>query len=138
MLTDYDTRHDYGSASANGTYDSFEEPSFISVLKYRGSNYSGNIGEVLRILEVWRNKYNISVVKECERSEYCSGEFRDLILAYNSIHGYISLLVRNYFLQLNSFYVNLIFKPAASLSTVCILARIVGPIDCTYIRCVVT
>lgn len=93
MLADNDTRQDYGNGNANGTYDFFEEPSFISILK-PGSNYSSNIGEVLRALEGWRNKYNISVVKECERSEYCSGEFRDLILAYNSIHGYISLLVR--------------------------------------------
>lgn len=96
MLADNDTRHE-GIASTNGTYDFFEEPSIISVLKHRGSNYSANLGEVLRVLEDWRNKYNISVVKECERSEYCSGEFRDLILAYNNIHGYISLLVRIYY-----------------------------------------
>ncbi|KOB78054.1 Neuropeptide receptor A20, partial [Operophtera brumata] len=88
MLADNDTH-----ASANGTYDFFEEPSFISVLKHRGSNNSANIGEVLRVLEDWRNRYNISVVKECERSEYCSGEFRDLILAYNSIHGYVIYFV---------------------------------------------
>lgn len=95
MLADYDPRSDYGNATANGTYDTLEEPSFISVLKHQGSNYSDNIGEVLRVLEDWRrNKYNLTVVKECERSEYCSGEFTDLILAYNSIHGYISLLVR--------------------------------------------
>lgn len=89
MLPDNDTNR-----ADNGTYDFFDEPSFISVLKHRGSNHSANIGEVLRALEDWRNKYNISVLKECERSEYCSGEFRDFILAYNSIHGYVSLLVR--------------------------------------------
>lgn len=93
MFSDNDTYGYY--ATRNGSHGFFfEEPSIISVLKHRGSNYSANIGEVLRVLEDWRSKYNISVVKECERSEYCSGEFRDLILAYNSIHGYVSLLVK--------------------------------------------
>lgn len=88
------TRHyssePYGS---NTSYFLFDDPRFTSLLKYRGANYSTNIGVVLKALEEWRNRYNISVVKECEHSEYCSGQFRDLILAYNSIHGYISLLV---------------------------------------------
>ncbi|KAJ0174064.1 hypothetical protein K1T71_010210 [Dendrolimus kikuchii] len=95
MLDDNDSRN-YGNHTddTNGSYNFFfDDPRFISLLKHRGSNYSNNIGEVLRVLEDWRNRYNISVVKECDRSEYCSGESRDLILAYNNIHGYVSLLI---------------------------------------------
>ncbi|KAG6456765.1 hypothetical protein O3G_MSEX009945 [Manduca sexta] len=78
--------------AANGSYNFLDDPRLILLLKHK-ANYSTNIGEVLRVLEDMRNRYNISVVKECERSEYCSGEFSDLILAYNNIHGYVSLLV---------------------------------------------
>ncbi|XP_037962098.2 G-protein coupled receptor dmsr-1 [Plutella xylostella] len=39
-----------------------------------------------------RNSYNLS--KNAQAScTYCEGSFRDVILAYNSIHGYISLMV---------------------------------------------
>ncbi|CAG9123735.1 unnamed protein product [Plutella xylostella] len=40
-----------------------------------------------------RNSYNLS--KSAQAScTYCEGSFRDVILAYNSIHGYISLMVK--------------------------------------------
>ena len=90
MLADNDT-HGYGGG-ANGTYNFFLEDQFIAILKHRAPNQT-NMGYVVKALEDFRSRYNISVVKECEKSEYCSGEFRDLILAYNSIHGYVSLLV---------------------------------------------
>lgn len=91
MLADNDAP-DY--SAPNGTYNFFfEDPRFISILKHRASNHTSSIGDVIKVLEDWRSKYNISVVKECERSDYCSGDLRDLILAYNSIHGYVSLLV---------------------------------------------
>lgn len=97
MLMENDGHHfgnqtnTYGS---NGSLDFFlDDPRFITLLKYKGSNQSSNIGDLLRVLEDWRNRYNISVVKECRRSEYCSGEFRDLVLAYNNVHGYVSLLI---------------------------------------------
>ncbi|XP_045501803.1 G-protein coupled receptor dmsr-1-like [Colias croceus] len=96
MLADDDTRHKFGNLTytgGNDTYGTLEDTRLISLLKFRGTNQSNNIGEILRVLESLRNKYNISVVKECDRSDYCSGEFRDLILAYNNIHGYVSLLI---------------------------------------------
>lgn len=101
MLADNETHYSNGS---NGTYNFFfEDPRFISILKRRGTNYTSNIGDAIKFLEDWR-RLNMSVVKECERSEYCYGEFRDLILAYNSIHGYVSLLVSV------SFYYSTYFK----------------------------
>lgn len=91
MLAENDT-HSYAGSNSSFNFF-FEDPRFISILKHRGQNHTNNIGDVIKVLEDWRSRYNISVVKECEKSEYCSGEFRDLILAYNSIHGYVSLLV---------------------------------------------
>lgn len=76
----------------NGTFSLLEDPRFITLLKVKGKGSRG-MEEALRVLEEWRTQYNISVVKECVRSQYCSGDLRDLILAYNSLHGYVSLLV---------------------------------------------
>ncbi|XP_068620716.1 G-protein coupled receptor dmsr-1-like [Battus philenor] len=80
--------------SRNSTFNDsiFYDTRLLSILKH-GNNHSTKISELLRTLEEWRNKYNISVIKECNRSDYCSGEFRDFIVAYNGIHGYISLLI---------------------------------------------
>ncbi|CAG5029288.1 unnamed protein product, partial [Parnassius apollo] len=98
MLADDDARHKYAvennsSTTANDTFSLFDDTRLISILKYGGNNHSTKIGELLRALEDWRNRYNISVIKECDRSDYCSGEFRDVIVAYNGIHGYVSLLI---------------------------------------------
>lgn len=91
MLAEDDTRR-YNETYTNNTFNIFEDPRLTSLLSSRGNNHT-NLGELLQVLENYRNKYNISVKKECQLSEYCSGEFRDLILAYNNIHGYVSLLV---------------------------------------------
>ncbi|CAH0401209.1 unnamed protein product [Chilo suppressalis] len=70
----------------------FDETSFFSLLKHRGHNQSASFGEVLKALENWRTEYNnITAHNECDK--YCSGGFRELILAYNNIHGYVSLVV---------------------------------------------
>ncbi|XP_026763130.1 G-protein coupled receptor dmsr-1 [Galleria mellonella] len=84
------TNTTYGS---NFSYDFLDDFRVFTLLKHREYNQSASIGDVLKALDDWRNKYNISIIKECDRLEYCSGEFRDLILAYNNIHGYVSLLV---------------------------------------------
>ncbi|GBP52414.1 hypothetical protein EVAR_4697_1 [Eumeta japonica] len=70
-----------------------EDPKIITILSKRGQNNTHNIVDVLRALEDFRNRLNISIGKECEHTDYCSGEFRELILGYNSIHGYVSLLI---------------------------------------------
>lgn len=95
MIAGVDTQNVFNASNigSNDTFNFFDDARLVSLIKHRGTNQSTNIGDWLRALEDLRNKYNISLVKECDRSDYCSGEFRDLILAYNSIHGYISLLV---------------------------------------------
>ncbi|XP_026320541.1 sex peptide receptor-like [Hyposmocoma kahamanoa] len=91
MLADDDTRR-LNETFANNTFNILEDPRLTSLLTNRGNNHT-SLEELLQVLESYRNKYNISVKKECQLSEYCSGEFRDLILAYNNVHGYVSLLV---------------------------------------------
>lgn len=91
MLAEDDTRR-FNETYANNTFNIFEDPRLTSLLTNRGNNHT-SLEEFLQVLESYRNKYNISVKKECQLSEYCSGEFRNLILGYNNIHGYVSLLV---------------------------------------------
>lgn len=91
MLYDEGSRLNYSVTNYTEPY--IDDPRFISLLKHRGYNHSASFGEVLKALNDWRNRYNISVYKECDRFDYCSGDFRELILAYNNIHGYVSLLV---------------------------------------------
>lgn len=78
----------------NGNFSLFEDTKLSSILRHGSSNDSMKIIELLRALEDMRNMYNISVIKECDRSDYCTGEFREILFAYNRIHGYVSLLVR--------------------------------------------
>ncbi|VVD05509.1 unnamed protein product [Leptidea sinapis] len=91
MLSNDDSRQKYANLSLIAN-DNLDER-LIALLKVKGTNQTNNIGEFLRVLENLRSKYNISVIKECDRSDYCSGEFRDVVLGYNSVHGYVSLLI---------------------------------------------
>ncbi|XP_046970162.1 G-protein coupled receptor dmsr-1-like [Vanessa cardui] len=95
MLAGDDTRHKHTniSYSINDTYNYFDDTRLLTLLQQKGSNKTTNIEDWLRTLEDLRNKYNISIIKECDRFEYCAGDIRNLIIAYNSIHGYISLLI---------------------------------------------
>ncbi|XP_013136980.1 PREDICTED: probable G-protein coupled receptor 139 [Papilio polytes] len=92
MLADDDSRHRYDSGALDDTFSLFDDNRLMSILKH-GNNQSLKISELLRTLEDWRNRYNITVIKECDRSDYCSGEFRNIVLGYNAIHGYVSLLI---------------------------------------------
>ncbi|XP_037873375.1 neuropeptide receptor A20 isoform X2 [Bombyx mori] len=94
MLSENETRSSYDTQTnlSHISGNLFEDASINSLLNH-GGNYTTNIGQVLKVLEDWRNRFNITVVKECDGTEYCAGEFRDLIIAYNSIHGYVSLLL---------------------------------------------
>ncbi|XP_013162606.1 PREDICTED: sex peptide receptor-like [Papilio xuthus] len=92
MLADDDSHNRYDSGALDDTFSLFDDKQLVSILKH-GNNQSIKINELLRTLEDWRNRYNITVIKECDRSDYCSGEFRDVILGYNAIHGYVSLLI---------------------------------------------
>ena len=90
MLAGNDTRHRHVNTSYDTSYD---DSRLLSLFKHKESNQTPSFVEWLKTLEELRNKYNISIVKECDGYDYCSGDFRDFVLAYNSVHGYISLLV---------------------------------------------
>ncbi|KAI8419994.1 hypothetical protein MSG28_008597 [Choristoneura fumiferana] len=96
MLADDSTRYGNDTLYKGEVFNYIYDPRLLSLLNAKGQNRS-SIKDVLTVLEDWRSKYNISVTRsisnECSTVDYCSGEFRDIILAYNSIHGYVSLLV---------------------------------------------
>lgn len=69
---------------------------FLSALKEQSSKNASHepldFGTLVKLVDGWRHKLNLT--KSAETTcNYCDGSFRDLILAYNSIHGYISLIV---------------------------------------------
>ncbi|CAH0713261.1 unnamed protein product, partial [Brenthis ino] len=94
MLASDDTRYKL----ANATYgfndtNLFDDSRLLILLKQKENNHTPSIGDWLKTLEDLRNKFNISIIKECDGLDYCSGDFRNFILTYNNVHGYISLLI---------------------------------------------
>lgn len=51
-------------------------------------------GALLKLFDGLRSQLNLTRSSE-PACTYCDGNFRDIILAYNSIHGYLSLIVSN-------------------------------------------
>ncbi|XP_068620576.1 G-protein coupled receptor dmsr-1-like [Battus philenor] len=68
---------------------------YISVLKEHSSNRTSeglDFGTLIKLVDDWRSKLNLTKT-ENNTCSYCDGSFRELILAYNNIHGYVSLIV---------------------------------------------
>ncbi|CAH4030595.1 unnamed protein product [Pieris brassicae] len=67
---------------------------FLSALKERSTRHNQEIdfGTLVKLVDGWRTKLNLTKNSE-PLCNYCDGNFRDIVLAYNSIHGYISLIV---------------------------------------------
>ncbi|CAG9795779.1 unnamed protein product [Diatraea saccharalis] len=69
---------------------------FLSALKEQSSKNSSHepldFGTLVKLVDGWRNKLNLTKSFE-PPCNYCDGSFRDFVLAYNSIHGFISLFV---------------------------------------------
>lgn len=51
-----------------------------------------DFGTLVRLVDGLRNKLNLTKSPDSV-CNYCEGNFRDIVLAYNNIHGYISLMV---------------------------------------------
>ncbi|XP_072942914.1 G-protein coupled receptor dmsr-1-like [Epargyreus clarus] len=83
------------AASGNSSDSkSINETQILSVLRETATKSKGgeNIGSVLvKVVSDVQSKYNLSI--KTETCTYCEGDFRDVIETYNSIHGYVSLLV---------------------------------------------
>lgn len=69
---------------------------FLSALKEQSSRNTSHepldFGTLVKIVDGWRTRLNLTRPTEAT-CNYCEGNFRDVILAYNAIHGYFSLIV---------------------------------------------
>nr|XP_032520077.1 sex peptide receptor-like isoform X1 [Danaus plexippus plexippus] len=77
----------------SGENKSVDVTKFLSALKETSTKRSDAIdfGTLVKLVDGWRTKLNLT--KPAESCDYCEGSIRDVILAYNSIHGYVSLIV---------------------------------------------
>lgn len=80
-----------GNASASG---SINETQILSVLREQANTNSNFDSLLVRVLKEAQSKLNLTL--NTETCGYCDGDFREVIQAYNGIHGYVSLLVRAY------------------------------------------
>ncbi|CAG9563931.1 unnamed protein product [Danaus chrysippus] len=82
------------AASGNSSDSkSINESHILSVLKEQASRgRSENLGSILvKVVSDVQSKLNLSI--KTDTCGYCDGDFRDVVEAYNGIHGYVSLIV---------------------------------------------
>lgn len=87
------------AASGNASDNSINETQIVSVLREqasRGASGSEMESLLVRMMKDAKSKLNLTL--KPDTCGYCEGDFRDIIMAYNSIHGYVSLLVSTYLL----------------------------------------
>lgn len=68
---------------------------FFLALRERSSKNSSHeldFGTLVKLVDGLRSRLNLTKSDE-PPCTYCEGNFRDVILAYNGIHGYLSLIV---------------------------------------------
>ncbi|XP_038211248.1 sex peptide receptor-like [Zerene cesonia] len=88
-----DIFHEILAASGNSSdIKSIDESRILSVLKEQASKERSkeNIGSVLVKVV---NDAKLNIPMKPETCGYCEGDFRDVVEAYNIIHGYVSLIV---------------------------------------------
>lgn len=85
------------SETSDNNKSNIDISQFLSVLKQNKHSPKGHdsldFGTLIKLVDGWRNKLNLTKPLEPPTCNYCEGSFRDVILAYNSIHGYVSLIV---------------------------------------------
>lgn len=97
------------AASGNATDSGINETQIVSVLREQASRGSrGDEMESLLVKMMRDAKSKLNLTLKPDTCGYCEGDFRDVIMAYNGIHGYVSLLVR--IIEQISFYKGLFFK----------------------------
>lgn len=82
-------------AASGNSSDSINETQIVSLLREQATR--GGAGDdfeslLVKMMRDARNKLNLTL--KPDTCGYCEGDFREIIEAYNSIHGYVSLLVR--------------------------------------------
>ena len=68
---------------------------FLTALKEKSTKSTHDaidFGTLVKLVDGWRSKLNLTKPTE-PICNYCDGNIRDVVLAYNSIHGYVSLIV---------------------------------------------
>lgn len=79
-------------AASGNSSDSLNQSQIISVLRKQANNGGDDLETLLfKVMNEARNQLNLSLSPDT--CGYCDGDFREVIEAYNSIHGYVSLLV---------------------------------------------
>lgn len=74
---------------------SLDVSKFLTALKEKSTKNthdSIDFGTLVKLVDGWRSKLNLTKPTE-PLCTYCDGDIRDVILAYNRIHGYVSLIV---------------------------------------------
>ncbi|CAK1550822.1 unnamed protein product [Leptosia nina] len=79
-------------AASGNSSDAINQSRILSALKEQAGKDSikENIGSVLAKVV---NDAKLSYPIKPETCGYCEGDFRDVVEAYNRIHGYVSLIV---------------------------------------------
>lgn len=81
-------------AASGNSSDSYNETQILSMLREQTNR--GGAGEefeslLVKMMKDAKSKLNLTL--KPDTCGYCEGDFRDVITVYNSIHGYVSLLV---------------------------------------------
>lgn len=82
------------AASGNTSDSGINETQIVNVLReqaVRGGNADDIESLLVKMMRDAKSKLNLTL--KPDTCGYCEGDFRDVIMAYNSIHGYVSLLV---------------------------------------------
>ncbi|XP_053614835.1 G-protein coupled receptor dmsr-1-like isoform X1 [Plodia interpunctella] len=82
------------AGSGNSNDSSFNETQILSVLREQASKGVGSENfeaTLVKMMKDARSRLNLTL--KPDTCGYCEGDFRDIIMAYNGIHGYVSLLV---------------------------------------------
>ncbi|CAB3234911.1 unnamed protein product [Arctia plantaginis] len=80
------------AASGNTSGSSINETQIVSVLReqaMKGERHEDEIGDLLV-----KMMKDANLPLKPDTCGYCEGNFRDVIMAYNSLHGYVSLLCK--------------------------------------------
>lgn len=84
------------AASGNASDSGINETQIVSVLReqaVRGGRGDEIESLLVKMMRDAKSRLNLSL--KPDTCGYCEGDFRDIIMAYNGIHGYVSLLVRS-------------------------------------------
>lgn len=84
------------SEHSNESNSNADVSQYLTALKEHSSKNNSDsfdFGTLIKLVDGWRSKLNLTKPTEVSACNYCDGGFREFVLAYNSVHGYVSLIV---------------------------------------------